>query len=136
MFSSAGTVEVQAAGSMLAADLEYARSMAISRQKYYGVTFDKNAESYKVIDQDGVVIKHPMKVGKDYEVNYKNENGLTQVDLVSVDFDGTAAVKFNYIGAPYNGNGGPLTSGTISLSGGGVTLTITVDPMTGYIRVQ
>jgi type II secretion system protein H len=136
MFSSAGTVQVQSAASMLAADLEYARSMAISRQKYYGISFDKTMESYQVIDQAGSVVKHPLKPASNYQVSYKNQNGLAQVDLVSADFDGTSVVKFNYIGAPYNASGWPLTSGTISLSGGGVTITITVDPMTGYIRVQ
>ena len=40
MMSSAGSMQIRSAANMIAADLEYAKSMAISRQKIYTVVFD------------------------------------------------------------------------------------------------
>lgn len=134
MMSSAASMQIRSAANMIAADLEYAKSMAISRGQNFSVIFDKATNSYRIENQDGDIIAHPIKKGFDYIINFQNE-GLDKVDIVDVDFDGTSKVKFDYLGSPYNGNDGPLNSGTISLQANGLTVMVTVEPVTGFITV-
>jgi len=111
------------------ADLEYAKSMAITRGQYYFVRFDPAADSYQIEDQDNNVISHPVKKGFDYVVSFPNDSRLNRVDVTSVDFNTTPLVRFNSLGSPEYG-------GTVSLQAGNTTATITVEPVTGYISSQ
>jgi prepilin-type N-terminal cleavage/methylation domain-containing protein len=124
------------AANMIAADLEYAKSMAISRSQSFSVVFDKTAESYRVHDQNGNVIAHPIKKGFDYIIDFRADSRLNKVDIVDVDFDSTSEVKFDYLGSPYDGSGNPLNSGIISLQARGTTATVRVEPVTGFISIQ
>jgi prepilin-type N-terminal cleavage/methylation domain-containing protein len=138
MMSSAASVQIRSAANMISADLEYAKSMAISRGQKFSVVFDKNTESYRIEDQDGNVIPHPVKKGFSYVINFQNDGRLNKVDIFDADFDGTSEVKFDYLGSPYNGNTppAPLNSGVISLQAGGVTATVSVEPVTGFISIN
>jgi prepilin-type N-terminal cleavage/methylation domain-containing protein len=135
MMSSATSMQARSAVNMIAADLEYAKSMAISRGQDFSVVFDGATESYRIEDQNGNVVPHPVRKGFDYAMDFRNDRRLNKVDIVSVDFDGTNQVKFDYLGSPYNGNDNPLNSGVISLQAGGVTKTVSVEPVTGYISI-
>jgi prepilin-type N-terminal cleavage/methylation domain-containing protein len=128
MMSSAGSVQIRSAANMISADLEYAKSMAISRGKNYSVVFDKNTESYEIRNQAGV-IPHPVKKGFDYKINFRNDSRLSKVDIVNASFGGSATVTFDCLGSPNNG-------GTVSLNAGAETATITVEPVTGYITIS
>jgi len=136
MMSSAASVQIRSAANMLTADLEYAKSMSISRAQNFSVVFDKNTESYWIEDQDGTVILHPVKKGFDYVIDFQNDGRLNKVDIVDADFDGTSEVKFDYLGSPYNGSDTPLNSGVISLQAGGTTTTIRVEAVTGFISIE
>jgi len=136
MISSAASVQIRSAANMLTADLEYAKSMSISRAQYFSVVFDKNTESYRIEDQNGIVIPHPVKKGFGYVIDFQNDGRLNKVDIVNADFDTTSKVKFDYLGSPYNGNGTPLNSGVISLQAGGTTTIVTVEAVTGFISIQ
>src|SRR5512146_2074601 len=136
MFSGAAAVQVQSAANMVATDLEYARSMAISRQQQYGVLFDPGTDMYSVVDQNGVVISHPIKQGFPYTIDFRSDSRLSKVDLADANFDGNTQIKFDYLGSPLKSDGSPLNSGTITLQGGTSMMTITVEPVTGYIRIQ
>lgn len=138
MISSAADVQVRSAANMIAADLDYAKSMAISRQQYYSVVFDSANESYEVHDKDGNVIEHPVKTGFLFEVDLQSDSRLSRVDIVSADFDSQTSVTFDYLGSPYSGTGtgNPLNSGQITLQAGSFSMTITVEPMTGYVTIQ
>jgi len=135
IMTSAASVQIRSAANMIMADLEYAKSMSISRGQRYSVVFDKAAESYRIEDQDGAVISHPVKKGFDYVVDFRNDGRLDKVDIVDVDFDTTSEVKFDYLGSPYNGNGTALNSGVISLEARGTTATVTVEPVTAFISI-
>jgi prepilin-type N-terminal cleavage/methylation domain-containing protein len=135
MMSSAADMQLRSVSNMIAADLEYAKSMAIGKQKVYSVVFDASAETYQLEDPNGV-IKHPVKKGFDYVVNLASDNRTDRVDIASVDFDTTNEVKFDYLGSPYNGTGTNLNSGTITLQAEGMAMTITVAPVTGYISIS
>ena len=133
MVSSAASVQIRSAANMIAADLEYAKSMAISRGQRFSVVFDKDTESYSIRNQAGAIIAHPVKKGFNYVIDFRNDSRLNKVDIANVDFDATSEIKFDYLGSPYNGNDNPLNSGVINLQAGGATATITVEPVTGFI---
>ena len=139
MISSAADVQVRSAANMIAADLDYAKSMAISRQQNHTVIFDIANESYEVHDPCGV-IDHPIKTGSDFVVDLQNDGRLSRVDVVSAAFDpgSQTSVTFDYLGSPYSGTdtATSLNSGVITLQAGTFSMTVTVEPMTGYVTVQ
>jgi type II secretion system protein H len=135
MMSSAGSVQIRSAANMVAADLEYAKSMSISRGQAFAVVFDESTESYSVRDQADNVIMHPVKKGFTYVVDFRDKR-LNKVDIADADFDGTNKIKFDYLGSPYNGNNNPLNSGFVRLQAAGIQVTITVEPVTGFISVS
>lgn len=136
MASSATTMQLRAAVNMVAADLEYAKSMAISRGQMYSVVFDTVAESYQIQDQSGNVIQHPVKKGFTYVINFRNDSRLGQVSIVSASFDAGNQVKFDYLGSPFNGTGSALNSGVVTLQVGTASRTVRVEPVTGFITIS
>jgi len=138
MISSAADVQIRSAANMIAADLDYAKSMAISRQQYYSVVFDSANESYEVHNSGGV-IEHPIKAGSNFVVNLQSDSRLSRVDIVSVDFDSQPAVTFDYLGSPYSGTtieNHLNNRDQITLQAGSFSMTVTVEPMTGYVTIQ
>lgn len=129
LMSSGGSVQIRSAANVIAADLEYARSMSISRGQNFSVVFYTNTESYQIVDQSNNVIPHPVKKGFDYVVNFQNDSRLNKVDITNVNFNTTQRVQFDCLGSPDNG-------GTISLDANGPAATITVEPVTGFISVS
>jgi len=135
MMTSAASIQIRSATNMIAADLEYAKSMAISKGQSFSVVFDQTTESYSIRNNAGEVISHPVKKGFDYVVDFRRDNRLSKVDIADVDFDTTSEIKFDYLGSPYNGADNPLNRGVISLQAGGKSATITVEPVTGFISI-
>ncbi len=136
MMSSAGTMQVRAAVNMIAADLEYAKSMSISRGQRYSVVFDKTNETYRIIDDSGTTIPHPVKKGFLYTIDFRADSRIDRVDIFDANFDGTDRVSFDYMGSPFNGTGTNLNSGVVTLRAGTVTRTINVEPVTGYVSIS
>lgn len=132
--SSEGGMQVRSAANLIAADLEFAKNKAIGTGERFSVVFDVANESYAIKDRAGNTMTHPVKKGFDYVVNLRDE-GLDRVDIVAVYFDGTSEIGFDYLGTPYNGAGNPLNTGGIGLKAGDATMTITVDPATGFISI-
>jgi len=62
MMSSASSMQIRSAANLIMADLEYAKSMAITRGQNYSVVFDVGTDSYRIEDQDDNVIP-PRKEG-------------------------------------------------------------------------
>ena len=127
MLSSAGGTQLRAAADMIAADIEYAKSMAISRQKQYFVIFDTTSDSYKIANESGLVT-HPAKAGFQYIVNFKSDSRLNKVDIVEANFGSSNQVAFNYLGSPDSG-------GIVTLSTGTATLKVNVEPVTGFVSI-
>jgi prepilin-type N-terminal cleavage/methylation domain-containing protein len=135
MMGSSASMQLRSAANIIAADLEYAKSMAISRQKIYAVIFNEATESYQIEDPDGI-INHPVKKGFQYIVNFSNDSRLDMVDIFDADFDGTNEIKFDYLGSPYNGNDTNLNNGLITLRARDMSTTITIEPVTGFITIS
>lgn len=137
MMSSSASVQVEAAADMLAADLEYAKSLAISHSGVYRVSFNLSQNYYQVMNSFGTVVDHPVK-HQDFIVDFDALGDLDRVKIDSANFDGSNELRFDYLGSPYNGNGcgSALNSGTITLKAGSVEMGITVEPVTGMIKVN
>lgn len=128
MMSSASSVQIRSAANLIAADLEYAKSMAISRGQYFYVRFNESNNSYQIEDQDNNVIQHPVKKGFNYVMNFTNDRRVGKVDVTNVSFP-SDIVRFDCLGSPDNG-------GTITINADGNTATITVEPVTGYVSIS
>ena len=128
MMSSAASLQIRSAANMIAADLEYARSMSISRGQYFCVVFNESTDSYQIEDQGSIVIKHPVKKGFDYIISFQNDSRLSKVDITNVSFTDNK-IRFDCLGSPDSG-------GTVTLQADGTTKTITVEPVTGFISIQ
>jgi hypothetical protein len=89
------------------------------------VVFDAGAESYQIEDPDGNVVTPP---GRTATVQFGAGTQLSNVAITSVSFS-SEKVTFDYLGSPDNG-------GTVNLSAGGITKTVTVEPVTGFISVS
>lgn len=137
VFSGAGEMQLRAAADKLAADMEYAKSLAVTTQRNHKVIFNTNTESYEIRDASNNLVTDPVKKGS-FIVTYPSEGRLNKVGVRQVDFNGTATVQFNYTGAPLDANGNALTSAhsTVVIEAGNHQITIKVEPVTGYISIQ
>ncbi len=130
LMSSASDIQIRSAANLIAADLEYAKSMAISRGQDYSVVFDEGANSYGIYKKgDTDPIPHPVKKGFDYVMNFSNDSRLGKVDITNINFGGISTVEFDCLGSPDEG-------GSITLNANGIAATITVEPVTGYISIS
>ena len=146
MMSSAADMQVRAAANRLAADLDYAKNLAITHQRPFTVIFDAVNESYEIQDHTGTAIKNPLRPASDFRISFPSEHSMSRVQIVSAEFVGVdteATVTFDYLGTPYSGSvvhaGENLnSSGTVTLQdlSGDFTLYVKVEPMTGYVTVE
>ncbi len=140
VFGTAADMQVRSAADKIAADLDYAKGLAITRQKRYTVKFFPGEEKYRVQDDKGDLIKHPLRPGEDFVEEFKNgsrNQRLGRVDIVETTLNDNA-VTFDYLGTPYNGTGTstPLNdTGTITLKADAFVLYVTIEPLTGYISI-
>jgi len=139
MVTNAADIQVRAAANRLAADIDYAKGLAITHQSSYSIVFDESGESYRIQDENGVPVDNPVTPG-DFVVNFSTDSRLSQVDIVSADFDSDVsnALTFDYLGSPYSGTdtSAPLNSGQITLQADDFTLTVDVEPVTGYVTIS
>ena len=136
MVTSATSVQIHSAANVIAADLEYTKSMAIGKGMDFAVVFDKENESYRVCDDSGETIKNPL-TKELYEVKFSSDVRLDKVDIVDVDFDGTEKIRFDYMGNPKIGEDTDLQAqGVINLCAGETEITIEVEPVTGFILIS
>jgi hypothetical protein len=138
LYTSAASVQLKTAANMIASDLEYAKSMAMSTGRNYSVVFDASAEEYRIRDANGDV-NHPVHIGAKYVVSFANDSRLNKVDIVSANFDSKNGVRFDYLGAPYAWDGSSassLNNGSVQLRAEGNPMTVRVEPVTGYISIE
>lgn len=134
---SGSSMQLRSAANMIAADMEYAKSMAISRGSYYKVVFDDEQEKYEIRDSENNPIDHPIRKS-DYVVDFSRDSRLNRVNIANVNFDSKKAITFDYLGSPFSSNGEMehlISTGEIILSSGGATMIVNVAPVTGYITI-
>lgn len=138
VFSTGADMQVRSAANKIAADLDYAKGMAVTHQENYTVVFTPSTEGYQIQDETGTVIQHPMRSGNFVE-DLDADRRLNRVNIVSADFDSdiSNAVTFDYLGAPYSGTdtSSALNTGRITLQADTFTLYVDVEPVTGYVTI-
>jgi len=140
---SAADMQARAAANKIAADLDYAKGLAITRQQNFTVVFTPASESYEIRDDTGTtVIPHPV-LGGLFQVDLRNERNLGSVNIVLANFiagSTSNAITFNYLGSPFAGTaatpGNELNSGQVKIEAGTFSLTVNVEPMTGYVTID
>lgn len=137
VFSSGADMQVRSAANKIAADLDYAKGLAITHQKNYTVVFTPSSESYQVQDETGTPVKHPMRPDDDFIEDLDADRRLSKVDIISTTLD-SDSVTFDYLGAPYSG-GSPLSSvGQIAIQDTDrkyPPLYVKIQPVTGYVTI-
>jgi Tfp pilus assembly protein FimT len=130
MYTSAASVQLSAAANMIASDLEYAKSMAISTGKTYQVVFNTAAatEGYSLKNSTGTTIANPVRVGQDYIISFASDGRLNKVDIASTTFGGT--ISFDYLGTP------SVNNGEVVLTAEGSTIKVKIESVTGYITIE
>jgi prepilin-type N-terminal cleavage/methylation domain-containing protein len=139
MIGSTSGMQIQSAANIIAADLEYTKSMAISRQKNYSLVFNLAGDYYEVHDSNGIIIKNPV-TKLDYKVYFRSDSRLNKVVIESATLDPSSdppTITFDYLGSPYSGSGtsNPLNSGVVNIKAGDFTMNIIVEPVTGFISI-
>ncbi len=138
MFSQAADVQLRTAANMVAADIEYAKSLAITRQQPHSVVFDTVNHAYKVCDETGTPVAHPLTPDGLLSISFGADPRLKKVRVAAVNFDGAGdnAITFDYLGSPSSATRELLDPGTVTLAADGMTLNITIEPVTGYVSIN
>jgi len=144
MFSSAADIQVRSTANRIAADLDYARGLAITRQKNYAVVFYPASESYDIREAGLSIIKNPLD-SKDFLVDLTADHRISGVDIFSANFDTAAdnAITFDYLGTPYKGNATPLPENKLTGTGwitlkskdGKFVVYVKIEMLTGYVTI-
>ncbi|RKY11693.1 MAG: hypothetical protein DRP52_05590 [Planctomycetota bacterium] len=140
MFSGAADMQVRSAANRIAADIDYAKGLAITHQQSYSLVF--SGDSYTIQKADGTSVPNPLTGAISFVVNFSTDSRLSQVSIDSADFDPDSSdtITFDYLGSPYSGEttapGNSLNSGQITLEAGSFSLTVDVEPVTGYVTIE
>lgn len=142
MLSSAADMQVRSAANRIAADLDYAKNLAMTHQSSYSVVFDTVNESYWIQDSSATVIQNPVRPSETYVVNFASDSRSSRVNIATAVFNSPMikTVTFDYLGSPYAGTttASALNSGKISLRDdtGTFTIDVEIEPMTGYVTMS
>ena len=118
---------IDAAATWLIGDIRYAQSLAIHTQQSHTVKFDATTEEYRLVDQNGTMVQHPL-TRQEYRVSFGSLSQLQGIDLLAATFGASNNLSFDALGAPQNG-------GTVTLSYANRQRTITVTYPTGRVLV-
>jgi prepilin-type N-terminal cleavage/methylation domain-containing protein len=132
---SAADSQVVSAARIVQADLEVARSLAVTTQHPHSMVFSPDRRSYKVVaDYDGgayaaaTAVAHPVNQGKQFEVALAALSGMDAVTVFAVNFGGQTYVTFQSLG-------GPAAAGSITLRAGDSEMVVSVEGLTGIVTV-
>jgi prepilin-type N-terminal cleavage/methylation domain-containing protein len=143
MFASAADIQVRSVANRIAADLDYARGLAITRQKNYTVVFYPvavssptvhAAESYEIIDTaTSTVITNPLD-GRPFTVELTKDSRVSGVNIDTVK-DGLveiSAITFNYLGTPSLTGTGWIT---LKSKDGTFVVYVKIEMLTGCVTI-
>jgi len=142
--NSRDDLKASSAARALTADLIYAQNLAITRQQMIYVKFDAAAETYKVVDSVSPenVLTHPVLLAP-FQVSLGTNATTSQLRTVQIgtaSFDGQPIIGFDEMGVPYAvtpaGVASAMTAGSVGITCGTMTMTVTVEPYTGSITIN
>jgi len=143
MIGDSSDLQLETAARQLASTLLFAQTYAIANQKKYQVVFDTANHSYEIQDENSQVIKDPTGTSNAenyfFKVTFPECKHLRKVGIDNVNFDGTNKVWFDRMGMPYRGeiaDATALASGSVTLKAADRNMVITVEPVTGRIKIN
>ena len=139
MISNTTDLQATSAARQIVSTLLFAQTAAIAHQEQYRVVFDIENNRYEVRDGSGAVIDDPASPGNAYRVDFEKSSELSQVRLDAVTFNDTDSIWFDRLGAPYSGDPVDhiaMTNGAVSVRAGERVVTVTVEPVSGRIKVD
>ena len=138
----------QAASRVIMADLIYAQNQAIVTQSMVYVTFDSSGQSISLLTASPAntplaYMANPVTL-QNYTRTFNSSSmpQLQNVTLGTVSFDNMTTIAFDELGAPYSWNSsgntttGLVNTGTIQISSGAYSMTISVEPYTANLTAQ
>lgn len=117
----------------LKSDLIYAQGLSVTQQVNHGIIFDPSQETYSVYRQNTSDIINDPLTKQPFTVNYLSESNFKGIELVSISFDSNW-VEFDSYGRPSDGAGFLTNDGTVTLSNGSASVSITVTKNTGKVN--
>ncbi len=129
--------QVTSAATVLAGDLELARSLALTTQVPHAVVFSSDRQSYKVVANYAgqaygsvAAVAHPVKAGETLEVTLAKLGGMGSVVVGPVSFGvgGETYVRFD-------AEGDPSSAGSVTLQAGATGMVVSVAALTGTVTV-
>jgi prepilin-type N-terminal cleavage/methylation domain-containing protein len=126
------------------ADVIYAQNRAVATRQIQYVRFDSTNQRYDVLSglSPETFVTHPVNGGSfRVPLGAGRIDHLRVVSLAAASFDGQTCLAFDELGIPYacdvsTGVRSAMTAGTIRLSAGTYSLTITVEPFSGELRTN
>lgn len=136
-FQAYHVLKLQTAAKKIINDIQYVQNLAISRHDDYLISFNPAANSYTAtVLSTGEKVKDPL-THLDLTVVLDNESSYRGVDIISVDFNSTNSLRFDWQGIPYDQDGVELSDeGIIILSYYNEQIKISVTPYTGRVAWQ
>ena len=106
--------------------VQRAQSLARSTRTPHGVVFDWRSERFAVVDSQGLAVIDPL-TRSSYVVDFRRPDQPRGLDIHSADFgsSGTAVV--------FDGDGLPITGGSVEVRCKGSVRLLTIDAATGQI---
>jgi prepilin-type N-terminal cleavage/methylation domain-containing protein len=132
--------KVASAARSMMADLIYAQNRAITMQKTHYVVFDAANNKYSVVTSVSpmTIITHPVTQNA-YTVVF-GKSPLENVTMSSISFDGQTTLAFDALGVPNSYTAGvglqPLNSGSVVIAAPNASMTVSVLPYSGEVKVQ
>ncbi len=148
LMSSNTYFQLQAATRDLDSIIQYTQNLAITGQHQYKIVFDSAANEFTVSDESDNLVDDPGKTAPSgttqpdkYKLKrtYSQDQQYSRVSISDVSFDGTETIWFNKLGIPHSGDmasNSPLISGEITLTSGKYSMKLTIEPVTGKIKIQ
>lgn len=140
ILAPSNSIKLGLAAKKLTADLDFARSSALSLGQWHSVSFEVDPLNIYSVHQTSaagdIIIENPAQPGRNFIINLNND--FAGVKIQGVSIGGQKIVKFSPLGTPYTSEAGTAltVTGTITLEYSGQTKTITVAPNTGRISSQ
>ncbi len=128
-------IKLNGAGEKLLSDIRYAKRLAMTNHRTYGISFNVAGNSYIVYDGTSATpVDDPHRPGKDLEIDYDEHTYYDGIEITSASFGGTNELKFDSFGVPYDGDDNELAAdSTVILSCRGNDFTVTVTARTGKL---
>lgn len=132
--SNPGSMQIQAAGRMVMADIIYAQNEAISSQATRRVVFEPAQDRYRLTDDQNVSVNVSWKGSTggagNYIVDLQQDARFGGVEMENVDFGGGSDIlEFDAVGSAISG-------GTLDLVYRDIRYRITVSNFTGKVEIE